>query len=91
MDRANLAEDEDDADRPWRIDGCPGIAYTDRAKPLMGVSLVTLVVRPGGRIGVANSGRLQQIGGHDDCCPAGRDRRQDLHQQREQDDRKKFP
>jgi hypothetical protein len=45
----------------------------------------------GSRIGVADNGPVQGIGGSDAGSPAGRDRREYLHRQGKHDDRKEFP
>ncbi|OKO84237.1 hypothetical protein AC629_21720 [Bradyrhizobium sp. NAS80.1] len=64
------------------------MAYADRAEAVMGVWPVILIACPGGRATMANAGRFQRVGDRDAGGPIRRDRRQDLHHQREQDDRK---
>jgi hypothetical protein len=63
--------------------------YANRAKTIMGVWLAILIARPRGPVTVANARRLQRVGHRDARGPRGRNRRQDLHHQREHDDGKK--
>jgi len=64
------------------------MGYADRTKTIVRVWILPAWARV--RVTVADAGGLERIRNCDARGPAGRDRRQDLHRQREHDDRKKF-
>jgi hypothetical protein len=75
--------------RSWRIDGTPGMQHAHRAKSIVRGASAVLVARTIVCTDVANACRLQRIDYRDGGSPARRNRRQDLHHQREHDDGKK--
>ena len=76
-----------------RVDRRAGMDHAaNRTAAVMGARLTVLIGLPGrGGIAVTDDGRGKGIGGGDAGGPACRDRCENLHRQRNQDDWKKLP